>query len=106
MQKVVSALGCCVFAAITLSGLVWAQSPGDPLEGREIATRWCSACHIVVTGQQSGSVDVPPFAEIKRKHDGKMDFLEAFLSQSHPQMPNMNLTYLEIRNLVAYFDSL
>lgn len=89
-----------------LTTVVPAAAFGDKEEGRTIATRWCSACHVVTAGQQQASVDAPPFVEIKKRHEGKMDFLEAFLTQSHPNMPDMNLTYLEIRNLVAYFESL
>ncbi|MEM1045740.1 MAG: cytochrome c [Pseudomonadota bacterium] len=91
-------------ACLTIAGP--AAAFGDKEEGRTIANRWCSACHVVATGQQQASVDAPPFVEIKKRHDGRMDFLEAFLTQSHPNMPDMNLTYLEIRNLVAYFESL
>lgn len=88
------------------TGLAQAAPFGDAVSGREIAQRWCAACHVVVEDQPSALADVPTFAEVSRRYAGKMAILEAFLSQSHPQMPDMNLTYREIRDLVAYFESL
>ena len=97
-----------LFAAsmIGLAATAPANAFGDDVEGKEVAKRWCAACHLVSTDQTNASSDVPPFAEIKKKHDGKMKFLEAFLTQSHPRMPDMNLSYREIQNLIAYFESL
>ena len=83
-----------------------AMAFGDDVEGKEVAKRWCAACHLVSTDQTNASSDVPPFAEIKKKYGGKMEFLEAFLTESHPRMPDMNLSYFEIQNLIAYIESL
>ena len=106
MKLPISLTGLAVFFGVIVPAFGPALAFGDSDEGKKIAMRWCAACHVVAEGQTSASVDVPPFVEIKKKYDGKMDFLEAFLSQSHPQMPDMNLTYLEIRNLIAYFEGL
>ncbi|MEM8813230.1 MAG: cytochrome c [Pseudomonadota bacterium] len=101
-----SGIGIAVVVGFALTSVGPASAFGDSGEGRKIATQWCSACHVVSESQLSASAAVPPFSAIKRRHEGKMDFLEAFLTQSHPQMPDMNLTYQEIQNLIAYFDSL
>lgn len=81
-----------------------AIAAGDGIEGREVAVRWCAACHVVTENQAAGTVDAPPFSEIREKHQGNMDFLESFLTQSHPNMPDMNLSTLEIRNLIAFIE--
>lgn len=83
-----------------------AYAVGDSVEGKKVASQWCAACHLVTPGQSTATVAAPPFAEIKQRHEGKMEFLEAFLSQDHPNMPNMSLTYYEIQNLIAYIEGL
>lgn len=79
---------------------------GDGIEGREVAVRWCAVCHLVTEDQAAGTVDAPPFTEVREKHQGNLDFLEGFLTQSHPNMPDMNLSTLEIRNLIAFIEGL
>jgi len=101
-----SLLRLVLAAGFALASCGSAFAFGDAAEGKTIAMRWCAACHVVTDNQTSASVDAPTFTEIKKSYGGKMDFLEAFLSEAHPQMPDMNLTYLEIQNLVAYFEGL
>lgn len=83
-----------------------AYAVGDGVEGKKVASQWCAACHLVASGQSTATVAAPPFTEIKQRHEGKMEFLEAFLSQDHPNMPNMSLSYYEIQNLIAYIEGL
>ena len=93
-----------VLSALTFGGP--ASAFGDKVEGRKIAAQWCATCHVVQSGQTSGTTDAPPFREIKKRHQANMDFLQSFLTQDHPQMPNMSLTKQEIENLQAYIGSL
>ncbi|MBK5571356.1 cytochrome c family protein [Ensifer sp. 2YAB10] len=75
----------------------------DLAQGRTIAVRWCSECHIVAPGQGHGSDSVPTFAEISRTKDFNEAKLSAFLSApQHSRMPNLSLTRSEIGDLVAY----
>ena len=83
-----------------------AQGWGDAPAGREIADRWCSACHLVAPDQQQASADVPSFMEIARAVEGDFAILEAFLIDPHPPMPDMSLTRQEIRDVIAYFATL
>lgn len=77
----------------------------DAKHGGVIAKRWCAACHVVSSEQQSASADVPPFADIaRRRTDPKA--LAAFLADPHPKMPDMHLTRREIEDIVAYIRSL
>lgn len=82
-----------------------AQMGGVPAFGRDIAQRWCAACHVVEPGQRDASSDVPSFADIAARRTD-LDALAAFLADPHPVMPDMSLTREEIRNLVAYIGSL
>jgi hypothetical protein len=34
----------------------------DAVHGLDLAKRWCASCYAVSPNQQSGSADVPPFA--------------------------------------------
>ena len=83
-----------------------AAAAGDAQSGRQIAQRWCSSCHVVSPEQPIGSPDVPSFLAIGRSEDLTESILTAFLSRSHPPMPDMSLSRGEISDLVAYLRSL
>jgi len=74
--------------------------------GKDIALKWCASCHVVTEGQESASADVPAFASIAERYGEEIGALEAFLADPHPVMPDMSLTRQEIRDLLAYIDSL
>ncbi|WP_046864126.1 c-type cytochrome [Microvirga massiliensis] len=82
-----------------------ANAAGDARSGRQIAQRWCASCHLVAPGQATGSPDVPSFQAIARSEDLTEALLTAFLSSSHPRMPDMSLSRREIADLVAYIRS-
>ena len=83
-----------------------AEIRGDVATGRAIAERWCSGCHVVSPEQTSGVADVKSFMAIARDAGGDLQPLEDFLADPHPVMADMSLTRQEIRDLVAYIDSL
>ena len=96
-----------IFILLALSAAN-AETKGDAATGRQIAERWCAACHIVSPEQTSGIADVLTFKAIAEKtgdHIGQRQ-LAAFLTDPHPVMPNYSLTNSEIRDLVAYISSL
>lgn len=90
---------------MALAASVSAQAAGIPAFGREIAERWCAACHVVEPGQASANSDAPSFADVAARYTD-LEALAAFLADPHPVMPDMSLTRDEIRNLVAYIGSL
>jgi cytochrome c1 len=53
-------------------------------------------------GGQSG----PPFIEIANNPDRTRPTLQAWLTDPHPPMPNLNLTNKEINDVIAYIESL
>ena len=60
----------------------------------------------MVRGSQTSGGDVgPTFEQIAGKGQG-LDWLDAFLADPHPPMPDMSLTRQEIRDLRAYVESL
>jgi mono/diheme cytochrome c family protein len=94
-----------VAAAMPVSGAS-AQGWGDQASGRDIADRWCAACHMVAPDQPQALADVPTFMQIASAVEDDFDVLEGFLIDPHPPMPDMSLTRQEIRDLIAYFATL
>jgi mono/diheme cytochrome c family protein len=96
-------------AALITGGLLIADgafAQGMPADGKEIAERWCAPCHRVSPDQPNANVDVPGFSEIAARSANDYAWLEPFLADPHPPMPNFSLTRDEIANLVAYIRSL
>jgi mono/diheme cytochrome c family protein len=96
----------CVLIAAALLAAGPAAAAGDARNGRQIAQRWCASCHVVSPEQRAGSPDVPSFQSIAQREDFTEALLTAFLSNSHPRMPDMSLARREISDLVAYIRSL
>lgn len=102
-------LAAALVAALALPALsVPAGAAGRAEEGQAIAERWCSSCHQVNDQPATVTTEAPPFASIAMKYPGEEGALalQAFLADPHPRMPDMSLTRQEIRDLVAYIDSL
>jgi cytochrome c len=87
---------------IATGGPAWA---GDPAEGRGIAERWCSSCH--VAGNRSGGTDaVPTLESIANDPRRNPEWLRQWLNDPHPPMPNPHLSRVEIENVIAYLQTL
>jgi len=78
----------------------------DPENGRRLADRWCSACHVVAPSQQRASADVPPFSTIARTPDFNAQRLTFFLLEPHPRMPSMSLSRKEAADIADYIKQL
>ena len=76
--------------------------------GQALAEARCSACHAVGRTGASTMAEAPPFRELHTRYP--VTFLqEAFaegLTTAHPAMPQVELTPEEIRDLIAYLESL
>ena len=83
-----------------------ASAAGIALSGKEIASQWCTSCHLVSEGQTTASADAPPFKTIAEKYQDNSEALSNFLTDPHPPMPDLNLSRTEIQDLVAYLMSL
>ncbi|MFD1326698.1 c-type cytochrome [Mycoplana ramosa] len=93
----------CAVAITLLLTMAGESAAADPARGRDIAERWCSACHVVAPGQLRGSDTVPTFAQIGKSDKFDEAGLSVFLAAPHhSRMPNLSLTRSEIADLVAY----
>ena len=95
--------GTLTALAMTLSAA--AQEQGDPAAGRELASKLCTACHIVGT-EAVGSDVAPPFPVIAKDPELTFSERQAWLSPMHPILPNLALTPKQIADINAYLDSL
>jgi mono/diheme cytochrome c family protein len=91
--------------AITAGQIATANAAGDPEIGRQLAKMWCASCHLV-SSEQDTAAEAPPFESIARESRGEFAWLEPFLADPHPPMPELSLTREEIRDLAAYIESL
>jgi len=78
----------------------------DPENGRRLAERWCSACHVVATSQRRASADVPPFSTIARAPGFNAQQLAFFLLEPHPKMPSLSLSRKEATDIADYIKQL
>jgi mono/diheme cytochrome c family protein len=87
---------------------------GDPMSGREIATKQCSSCHHVLPRlfpdtNDSPSVDKdgpPSFQSIADLPSTTGLSLNVFLHSNHKNMPNLVLSHADSDDLIAYILSL
>ncbi len=86
--------------------MVWTRPAAafDEEAGRQLAERWCSACHTVAPA--SGVDQAPTFESIARDPAKSPDWIRAWLMTPHPTMPDMSLSRTEIEAIVSYLQSL
>jgi len=77
-------------------------SAADANNGKTLAERWCSNCHVVSQGQKSATDQAPPFASIARMPDFGATMLTFLLLKPHPSMPRLELSRTEAADLADY----
>ncbi len=96
------ALGAC--AAV---GLGRRAPPTPASRGHAVAVRACAACHAVEPGGTSRSAKAPAFGSLEMRHTAPLDNRVAELTRvGHYAMPPISLSSEEVRDLVAYIESL
>jgi mono/diheme cytochrome c family protein len=78
---------------------------GDAASGLTLAKTWCVTCHIVAPNVAGGD-NAPPFDAIANRSNLSPGALRAWLTDTHPPMPNLNLSNQQIDDITAYLDSL
>jgi len=79
----------------------------DPLQGKALAEKLCTNCHLVDGAQQQpANADVPSFHEIADREGQTAGAITArIIVPKHP-MPTIPLTKAELANLATYILSL
>ena len=80
------------------------HAQGDADVGRELARRWCTACH-VVDREGTGTDAGPPLPSLLAGKRSAEE-IEGWLADPHPPMPNLDLSRQEINDIMAYLKSL
>ena len=79
----------------------------DPTHGQELASKLCSNCHRIGSGQQEhANADVPSFHEIANKKGQTAGAIMAHIVLPEHPMPTIPLTKSELADLSAYILSL
>ena len=111
MRNFIISAACCALAWSAAN----AQAAGVPEAGHDVATRICASCHAVLRGQ--GTLEKPPplpfeeqvplpFEEIANTPGITALSLFAWMTTSHPTMPDIVLPKDQLRDVVAYILSL
>ncbi len=75
----------------------------DPSQGKTIAERWCSGCHLVEHEQKNAPTDqAPPFASLANRPGFDASKLALLLLAPHPNMPKLALSRFETADLAEY----
>lgn len=100
--------GAMIAGASLFSGAVHAQVHPDAKTGHEIASKLCTACHIVGEKAANASMpaDVPTFEEIANQPGQTAEAIAGRIVIPHPPMPTINLTREEIGDIAAYIMTL
>jgi mono/diheme cytochrome c family protein len=79
----------------------------DVEQGKVIAERWCSGCHVVQPRQTTAVTDqAPAFATIAKTPDFDAGKLALLLLKPHPSMPKLSLSRAEVADLAEYMRAL
>lgn len=83
------------------------QGPPDVTRGKAIAERWCVSCHVIASDSNATvPAGVPTFRAIANRKEQTADNIRQILMMPHVPMPDMQLTRVEMDDLIAYMDSL
>lgn len=82
--------------------------PGAVLRGERLAVEYCAACQAVGAAGASPMAEAPPFRTLHERYP--VTFLQEALAEglvtAHPAMPPVELEPDQIRDLIAYLESL
>ena len=92
-------VGCYIVAVSFTSA---ASLAADAEDGKILANRWCSSCHVVGHEQKLATDQAPPFASIAKIPSFDTSKLALLLLRPHPNMPKLELSRAEIADLADY----
>ncbi|MDP6388372.1 MAG: cytochrome c [Alphaproteobacteria bacterium] len=81
-----------------------AATAGDAKRGLMLAKQWCTECHDI--SGHTTSDQAPGWRSIANDPERDLDKLHAFLQKPRQPMPPLQLSKIEIEDLVAYIKTL
>lgn len=104
--------GCAASSPSGPTPAVAAATPvmaADPVaRGKVLVETRCAACHAVGPSGESGLSPAPPFRTLSQRYP-VANLQEAFaegISTGHPQMPQIALEADQVKDLIAYLESI
>ena len=95
-----------VLASLLMPLPAAAQTVQTIQTGGALATRWCTACHVVEASQRLATDSAPSFRTIAARPETTAAKLDGYLSVGHTLMPDFSLSTVERNALVTYILSL
>ena len=95
-----------LLAAAATASAGGVTSKPDPANGKALAERLCTNCHIVNAEQEQAIADIPSFKEIGSRPGQTEGTIMAFIVLPKHPMPQIPLTKSELADLSAYILSL
>jgi cytochrome c len=92
---------------LTLAVPTLAQDPAGPADaerGKALAGRWCGACHLVQL--RLTTIDPPTFTAVANDPSKTPDYLRHFFVSPHKDMPPIQLTPLQVEDIIAYLGTM
>ncbi|RAK67398.1 c-type cytochrome [Phenylobacterium kunshanense] len=94
-------------AALSLAAPALAKTPAPVKRGHELARQACASCHAVEPGGTSPNPKAAPLASRDMRHVAGIEGRLARLTrEGHYGMPPQALTDEQVRDLLAYIESL
>lgn len=95
-----------VFASLALVSASSSTFAADAAAGKELALRWCAACHLVAADQEPAPTAASSFATIAKKPGFDAAQLAKSIQFPHPQMPGRELSRDQAADVAAYIATL
>lgn len=102
MSRTLLLVGCCAVHVVLGSSAFAA----DVDNGKTLANRWCSSCHVVQQDQKLATDQAPPFASLAKMPGFDANKLAFLLLKPHPNMPSLSLSRTEIADIADYVRTL
>jgi mono/diheme cytochrome c family protein len=104
-EKAVSRFILSFAILVTSASAAFAEDPGDPQAGFDMAQHVCARCH-GISAEASPLPQAPRFREVADQKGMTGTALTVWMQTSHPTMPNFVLTKQDTLDVVAYILSL
>jgi mono/diheme cytochrome c family protein len=106
LDKIMRRTDALLLAVLSLALAPASAFASDAAAGKDLANKWCSACHLVAAGQERAPTVAPPFATIAKKSGSDLEQLAKSMLAPHPQMPGRELSRDQAADIAAYIATL
>ena len=95
-------VGCCTVSTFGST----ASFAADFENGKTLANRWCSSCHVVGNDQKLAGDAAPAFAALAKMPALDANKLAFLLLKPHPNMPTLSVSRADAADIAEYIATL